>query len=108
MSVDNIERFITPSFVRDLFQNSTINGQEKGWAITISGKILTIGGKMFFKTREQAVKAFYDRYNWRVRSKVHEYLHPNEGHWWGVDSRTYWIPVKKVLEKDYGLKFIKL
>ena len=103
----NFESYITPTFVRNLFENDIIDNKERGWAISISGKILTIGGKMFFKTRAQAVKAFYNSYSWRVRRAVYLQMNPGRTDWWRGGNH-YWKSTKKVLENKYGLKFIKL
>ena len=98
MPATDCERFVTPSMVREMFQDYIIDNGNKGWGITVCGKILTVNGKMFFDSREQAVKAFYNSYHWS-----------NRWSWWSDENRTtYWKAFKKVLERDYGLKFIKL
>lgn len=106
MSNDNVEEVVTPSFVHDMFYNNTVDSSNKGWVIVISGRVLTISGKMFFKTREQAVKAFYNSYNWRIRYKIHTELY-GDNRWWRATT-NYWAQAKKILETKYGLGFVKL
>ena len=111
MTADECERLVTPSMVRDIFQDYIIDNNNKGWAITICGKILTINGKMFFRTREQAVRAFYNSYHWRAMRSMHLAAHPGSDRWsWWSDesSSVYWKSFKKVLETNYGLKFVEV
>jgi len=111
MPASNYDRLVTPSLVRNLFENSVIDSENKGWAITVCGKILTVSGKMFFRSREQAVKAFYNSYHWRAMREMHLAAHPTSDRWgwWSDENRSdYWKTLKKVLERDYGLKFIRL
>lgn len=111
MPAVDCERYVTPSMVREIFQDYIIDNSNKGWGITVCGKILTVNGKMLFNSREQAVRAFYNSYHWRAMRCMHLAAHPNSDRWswWNDESRTiYWKSFKKVLERDYGLKFIKL
>lgn len=110
MRTINCENLVTPAMVRRMFQGFIIDN-DKGWVITVCGKILTVNGKMIYKTREQAVKAFYNSYHWRVKREMHLAAHPDADRWrwWNDESMgIYWKSFKKVLEKDYGLKFVKL
>lgn len=110
MPTIDCERLVTPSMVRTMFEDYIID-RDKGWAMTVCGKILTVNGKMFFKTREQAVKAFYNSYHWRAMREMHMAAHPGSDRWswWNDENRSiYWKSFKKVLERDYGLKFIQV
>lgn len=110
MPVIDCERLVTPSMVRNMFQDYIVE-KGSGWAMTICGKILTVNGKMIFNSREQAVKAFYNSYHWRAMREMHMAAHPGSDRWsWWNDSNrtTYWKAFKKVLERDYGLKFIQV
>ena len=110
MPIIDCERLVTPSMIRNIFQNYIID-ENRGWVMTICGKILTVNGKMFFKSRAQAVKAFYNSYYWRAMRDMHVAAHPNSDRWtwWSDEDRSvYWKSFKKVLERDYGLKFIQV
>lgn len=110
MPVVDCERLVTPDMVRRMFEEFIID-DTKGWAMTVCGKILTVNGKMIYKTREQAVRAFYNSYHWRAMREMHMAAHPGSDRWswWSDENRTiYWKSFKKVLERDYGLKFIRL
>lgn len=109
MPIVNCDKLVTPSLVREVFQRDIVNSDNRGWSITVCGKLLAVGGKVFFETREQAVKAFYNSYRWRVTRSMSLANNPDEDHWWrDGNSSNYWKTFKKVLEKDYGFKFIKL
>lgn len=111
MSNSNFEELVTPTLVRNVFEDSLIGQDNKGWAIIVCGGLLSIGGKVFFKTKTQAVRAFYNFYRWRVCRALHAARYPSAlpWEWWGSTSRSdYWKAFKGVLERDYGLKFIHL
>ena len=111
MAVD-YETLVTPSMVRELFADSVLDDDDKGYIISVCGKIVTIDGKIFFKTREQATKAFYNSFNWRARYRMFEALHPEDtgrgyGVWSFPDRSKLWFAFKRVLERDYGFKIMK-
>lgn len=112
MAKYDYEGFVTPTMVDDMFRDFYIDSENKGWAITVCGKILTINGKMLYKSRKQAVTAFYNSYRWRAMRQMAHAVHPNAEYpygWWGDASRDdYWPSFKSALEKNYGLKFIQL
>lgn len=112
MPTNNFERYITPSLIRDIFQNSVVSEGNKGWCILLSGKIVTINGKMFFNSRQQAVKAFYNSFHWRVGREMYRITHPTEERWWSwwsdPDRTACWKTFKKVLERDYGFKIVRV
>lgn len=110
MPANDYENLVTPDMIRRVFQDFILD-ENRGWAITVCGKILTVNGKMFFKTREQAVKSFYNSYRWRAMREIHIAAHPSSERWgWWRDTERsiYWKSFKKVLERDYGLKFIQI
>lgn len=111
MPINNFERFVTPSLIREVFQDSIIGEGNKGWCILLSGNIVTINGKMFFNSKPQAVKAFYNSFHWKAGSAMYRVIHPNSEvwNWWSDPNRTAcWKTFKKVLERDYGLKIVRV
>lgn len=110
MAVD-YETLVTPSMVRELFADNVLDDDDKGYIISVCGKIVTIDGKIFFKSREQATKAFYNSFNWRARRRMFVALHPEDRAGYGVwsfpDRTKLWLAFKRVLERDYGFKIMK-
>jgi len=109
MTNTELDSLITPNVIRETFEGNLLDSDNKGWYITVCGKVLTIKGKIFFNSREQAVKAFYNSYNWRATRNIAVNVHPNQEYrWWNDPNRPYyWKAFKRVLEKDYGLRFIR-
>lgn len=111
MSENNYDSLITPTLVRNMFENEIVDSNTRGWGIVVCGKILTINGKMLFTSRTQAVKAFYNSYCWRAKRAMHFAAHPSSDlyRWWDDENAAeYWKTFKNVLTRDYGLKFVKL
>lgn len=110
MAID-YEAIVTPSMVREIFSNSVLNDEDKGYVISLCGKIVTIDGKVFFNSREQASKAFYNSFNWRARYTMYEAIKPANvsrySVWSYQDKTKMWLAFKKVLERDYGFKIMK-
>lgn len=102
--------YVTPTFVRELFEGAILDEENKGWYITLCGKILTIDGKVFFNSREQAMKAFYNSYNWRAKHKLYDVTHPEPNgryHYWSDPDRTImWRAFKRKLESEYGFQIL--
>jgi hypothetical protein len=74
------KNLVTPAMVDDMFRNFYIDSENKGWVITVCGKVLTINGKMLYKSRKQAVTAFYNSYRWRAMRQMAYAVHPNTEH----------------------------
>lgn len=111
MTSEEYKNAITPEFVRRLFEHSILSDETERWAITICGKIISVQGKIFYNSREQAVKAFYNMFSWRIRRELLIATHPNERvyGWWSSQERPImWKVIKKTLTEEYGLDFIKL
>lgn len=102
---NSYERFVTPALVREIFENSILNSTAERWIISVCGKIVAIQGKIFYDSRDQAVKAFYNSFNWRARRRIGQLSHPDDGNagWWSDPNRgRYWKDFKSALTKNYG------
>lgn len=111
MTSEEYKNAITPDFVRRLFEGSILQDDGERWAITICGKIISVQGKIFYNSREQAVKAFYNKFSWRIRRELSMVAHPNEAYyrWWSDPDRPeVWKIAKKTLTDEYGLNFIRI
>lgn len=107
MTTINYEELVTPTLVRQLFQDNVVKSDCPKWAIFISGKLISIQGKIFYDSREQAVKAFYNHFSWRAKRRLWNTAHPGDlYHWWGnPEGAVIWKAFKKSLETNYGLTF---
>ena len=101
---------ITPQFVREFFTGSVVDNSGPRYAITVAGKIVSIGGKIFFGSREQAMKGFYNSFSWRAKRQIWNMCHAgNDGYWWrSPDSPTIWKAFKEALAEQYGFNIIQL
>ena len=111
MTAEEYRRFMTPALVRDVFEDCVLNEGSERWAITVGGKVLSIQGKTFYNSREQAVRAFYNSFSWRARRALWQAAHPTDdtwGGWWREDRGVLWNTFKKSLTEDYGLNFIRV
>lgn len=106
---ENAEELITPTMVREIFEDNIINEGPKGWCMMICGKVLTVNGKMFYKSRQQAVKAFYNSYHWRAMRHIHTARTGEPWGWWNDYRRTNdWKAFKKVLTEKFGFKIVRI
>lgn len=111
MTKAEYKELVTPAFVRQLFSDSILEPNEERWVITVCGRLVSIGGKVFYGTREQAVKAFYNTFHWRARRDLWQVHHPeNPWGWWseGTDRGAMWNAIKEKLKDEYGLNFIQV
>ena len=111
MTSEEYKNSITPEFVRGLFKDSILQDGDERWAITICGKIISVQGKVFYDSREQAVRAFYNMFSWRIRRELFIATHPNDTsyRWWSDPDRPeVWKIAKKTLTDEYGLNFIRV
>ena len=112
MTKAEVKQLVSPRFVRELFGEFVVDSSQPRWAITICGKIIAIGGKMFYDSRDQAVKGFYNAFNWRARRKLYIAQHPEDvtgwGWWRNEDSKTIWSGFKDAITEDYGFKIIQV
>lgn len=104
MSTNRYESLVTPSLINSVFQGTYLQRAGK-WCITLNGQVVTIAGKVCFDSKQQATKAFYNSFNWRVIRNLSE---PGT-YWWRDTGRTdKWKAFKKVIKRDYGFKVIQL
>jgi len=111
MTTAEVKELVSPEFVRELFVGSVVDSSQPRWAITIGGKIVTIGGKIFFDTREQAVEGFYNSFSWRARRKLYQALHPEDtgwGWWRNAESTVMWKGFKEAITEKFGFKIIQV
>ena len=102
---NSYERFVTPALVREIFESSILDSTAERWVISVCGKIVAIQGKIFYNSRDQAVKAFYNSFSWKVRRKFGRLSHPEDinTRWWSDPNRgQYWKDFKSALTKNYG------
>lgn len=106
-----MEDLVTPTMVRGIFEDYVIGDGRKGWCLMLCGRVLTVNGKMFYKSRQQAMKAFYNSYHWRAMREMHTTLNPEAAPWgwWQNPNRTnYWKAFKKVLTEKFGFRAVEL
>lgn len=111
MENNNIKDYVTPQFVRNLFERDLLPESGERWAISICGRIVTVNGKVVFPTRSQAVKAFYNSFHWRAMRELAQATHPNEDryyYWRDPNSKSNWEAIKKALVEKYNFKFIRV
>ena len=111
MTKAEYKEVITPEIVRRIFEGCTVESNNSKYAITVGGKIISVGGKIFYDSHEQAIKGFYNSFSWRARRIVWESLHPNEnpwGWWRNEDRSVVWSAFKEVLKEKYGFDIIQL
>lgn len=110
MTKEEYKAMVTPDVVREIFQNYTLNQDNPRYVISVGGKIIAVGGKIFYDSREQAVKAFYNSFHWRALSALWKTMHPSDpwGWWRNTDRQTIWKAVKEVLTESYGFKITQV
>ena len=111
MTKAEYKEVITPALVREIFEGSIVESNNSKFAITVAGKIVSIAGKIFYDSHEQAVKGFYNSFGWRARRIIYRAVNPNDDswRWWrNGDSRVMWAAFKEVLKDNYGFDIIQL
>jgi hypothetical protein len=107
----NYNELVNDNFIEEIFGHEMITSQSGKYCVTMQGKVLSMGGKSFFDSREQAMRAFYNRYRWVVCRNLHLKMHPGSQpyRWWSDEDRThYWKSFKKVAESKYGFKIMQV
>lgn len=104
MTEQEIEALITPELLREIFSNSVVDTRNPKYVITLGGKVIAIQGKIFYDSKEQATRAFYNSFSWRVRSSIWRDTHDGDRWgWWGNEDRAaIWQTFKKVVKRDFG------
>lgn len=108
---NEFEDVITSDIVRNTFKNSIFeNGCSNKWAMFICGRLISISGKSFFDSREQATKAFYNAFHWRVGREIQRSFSGNRIYYWWSNPhrRDYWEAFKKVIKNKYDFKIVKI
>lgn len=112
MTAEEIKNIINSEFVTNFFEGSTFSEDADRWVITVCGKVIAIQGRIFYPTKKQAVKAFYNAFHWRayraIWTATHQYT---RNPWWNCptsDRSIMWKAFKETLVNDYGLNFIKV
>lgn len=95
------DNFLTELFSRYLFDKSTPH-----WCIVYKDKIINIEGKMFFNSKQQATKAFYNTFRWRVNSTYVRINHLQWSEWRDVDRSELWKVFKSTVKND--LKIVEI
>lgn len=111
MTKAEYKQAITPEVIREIFQGHIVESNSSKYAITVCGKIVSIGGKIFYDSHEQAVKGFYNSFGWRARRVIYRAVNPTDDswRWWrSADSRTMWTAFKEVIKDNYGFDIIQL
>lgn len=107
---NNIKDYITPQFVRNLFSRDLLPEAGNRWVITVCGRIVTINGKVFFHSREQAVRGFYNSFHWRACRDLGAAVNPADQYyyWRDPNRKAYWNAIKKALEEKYDFKIVQV
>ena len=110
MTKEEYKAMITPDVVREIFQSYTVNQDNPRFVISVGGKIIAVGGKIFYDSREQAVRAFYNSFHWRAQSALWRINHPDNpwGWWQNTDRQTVWKAIKEALTESYGFKITQV
>lgn len=111
MTKAEYKELITPALVREIFQGNIVESNSGKYAITVCGKIVSVGGKIFYDSHEQAVKGFYNSFGWRARRVIYRAANPTDDswRWWRNEDRTImWTAFKEVLKNNYGFDIIQL
>lgn len=97
---------IDDRFIENLFSGYLFDKSISHWCIVYKDKIINIGGKMFYDSKAQATKAFYNTFKWRVGST---YVRENNISWydWNGGNRSeLWKTFKNAIKKD--LKIVEI
>lgn len=111
MTKDEYKELVTPEIIRELFEHNTLDHNQEKYALTIGGKIISVGGKFFYDSREQAVKAFYNMFSWRARRTLWMAAHPNDTSWawWRQpEGSDIWKAFKEAITEHYGFNVIQI
>ena len=106
MSINRYESLVTPSMIDTVFHGSYLQSSRGKWCITLNGRVVTIAGKFLFDSKQQATKAFYNSFHWRIM----RHLAAAENYsWWNDPHRTEkWKSFKKVASREFGFKIMQL
>ena len=111
MTKDEYKELVTPELIRSIFEGSIVSDFACRYAVTVGGKIVSIAGRVFYDSREQAMKGFYNSFSWKVKRALWRAANPENVHlsWWGSpDNSKAWAAFKEVLKDRYGFDIIRL
>ena len=111
MTKDEYKELVTPELIRSVFEGSIVEDSVCRYAITVGGKIISVAGKIFYDSREQAMKGFYNSFSWKAKRELWCAANPeNDYHgWWrNTDNTKAWTAFKEVLKGRYGFDIIRL
>lgn len=110
MTEAEVKERVSAEVVRNLFEPFVVATNAEKWAITVSGRIIAIGGKMFYDTKQQATRAFYNSFKWRASREIYQQTHPDNpwGWWSNGDGPVIWRAFKEVLTERFGFKIIQV
>lgn len=108
MTQEEYKNFVSPSVVRTIFDTSTINAISGKYIILVSGRVVCIGGKMFFDSRAQATKAFYNSFSWRAKRELSIATNSNTHYWNSPEGTKMWLGFKEAITNNYGFKIVRL
>ena len=109
MPEEYYESLVSPDLINDVFSGEILNGSSGKYVILLQGRLVTIKGRVFYDTKTQATKAFYNSFSWKVRRAIWAQTpHSREqyGYWGSPDRGRMWLAFKKALEKNYGFKIV--
>ena len=106
----NIEDVLTDNFIDTLFASDYLPENTERWMIIVKGKPLAIQGKLFYYSKQQATKAFYNSFSWRARWQIGVALNPHDSYGYhGTFNRAEaWRTFKRVLTDKYGFEIVQV
>ena len=111
MTKDEYKELVTPELIRSIFEGSIVSDSACRYAITVGGKIVSVAGRVFYNSREQAMKGFYNSFSWKVKHELLDAANSTTEYysWWrNPDSGKAWTAFKEVLKDRYGFDIIRL
>ena len=111
MTKNEYKEQVTSSVVREVFERDIFYPERRNWAMFICGRMISIGGKCFYESREQAVKALYNSMGWKAKRALWEVTHPEDdryGYWRQPEAGTMWRAFKEAITEKYGFKVIQV
>ena len=107
MTQEQYETLVTPSVIDSVFSDEILTNSRGKWVIILHGNVVAIKGRVFYDSKEQATKAFYNSFSWKARRALWMARPDTEdtwGYWRSPDRGLMWTTFKKVLARDYGFK----
>lgn len=110
MTKDEYKNAVTPDVVREVFEDNIFYPELRKWAMFVSGKLISIQGKCFYDSREQALKSLYNSLGWKVKREIWVKAHPGEEvrYWRQPDAGMMWRAFKEVITEKYGFNVVKI